>query len=144
MVRMSLSIPSISRPHGHQKPGQVPHFRLHGGVFDHRGAFGQGGGHHQVFGAGDRDRLEVNLRAAQAPGVGLHVALGQVDLHPHGLQALEVQVDGPGPDGAAAGQRHPGLAGPGHQGPQDQDRGPHGLHQLVRGLVALQVRGIDQ
>ena len=75
-------------------------------------------------------------------GLGLDVALVQGDLHPHGLQALQVLVDGPGPDGAAAGQGDAGLAGPGHQRPQDQDRGPHGLDRFVGGHPAGEAGGI--
>ena len=107
-----------------------------------RGALGQRGGHHQVFGAGDRGQVQGDVGAVQPFGLGLHVALVQGDLHPHGLEALEVLVDGPGPDGAAAGQGDAGLAGPGHQRPQDQDRGPHGLDRFVGGHPAGEAAGI--
>ena len=135
-------MPSMSGPHGREKPGQVRDFGLLGGVDDSRDAVGQGGGHHQVFGAGDRGQVQGDVGAVQPFGFGLHVALVQGDLHPHGLEALEVLVDGPGPDGAAAGQGDAGLAGPGHQGPQDQDRGPHGLDRLVGGHPAGEAAGI--
>ena len=78
--------------------------------------------------------------AVQPPARGLDVAVLEVDLGAHGLQALQVLVDGPGADGAAAGQGHPGLAEAGQQRPQHQHRGPHGLDQLVGGLVARQIR----
>ena len=131
-----------SCPHGREEPGQVRHFGFLGGVDQARGAFGQAGGHHQVFGAGDRGQVQGDVGAVQPLGLGLDVALVQGDLHPHGLETLQVLVDGPGPDGAAAGERDAGLPGPGHQGPQDQDRGPHGLDRLVGGHPAGEAGGI--
>jgi len=131
------------RAHGREKPGQIRHFGLLGGVDDSRDALGQGGGHHQVFRARDRGQVQGDVGAVQPFGFGLHVALVQGDLHPHGLETFEVLVDGPGPDGAAAGQGDAGLAGPGHQRPQDQDRGPHGLDRLVGGHPAGEAAGIN-
>ncbi len=129
-------------PHGHQVMGQVGHLGFLGGVYQPGGAFGQGGGHHEIFGAGDRGGIQVDFGPVQALGLGLDIALVQGDFHPHGLEALEVQVNGPGADGAAAGERHAGLAGPGHQRPQDQDRSPHGLDQLIGGHPAGELGGV--
>ncbi len=53
------------------------------------------------------------------------------DLGAHGLQPLDVQVDGALADGASARQRDAGLPEPGHQGPEREDGGAHRLHQLV-------------
>ena len=75
-------------PHGGEEPGQVRHFGLLGGVDDSSGTLGQRGGHHQVFGAGNRGQVQGDVGAVQALGLGLHVPLVQGDLHPHGLQAF--------------------------------------------------------
>ena len=65
-------------------------------------------------------------RAGQAGrGAGVDVAGFQPDLGAERLQALEVQVDRPGADGAAAGEGDASLAGAGQERAQHQDRGPH-------------------
>ena len=97
-------------------------------------ALGADGGHEQVFRARDRRHVEVHDPAPEPPGLGrprLHVALFQRTGDAQTLEALQVVVDGPGPDGAAAGQRNPGAAQAGEQRPQHQHRGPHGLDQIV-------------
>jgi hypothetical protein len=63
---------------------------------------------------------------------GVGVALDQLDRSAHPLEAVQMQIDRPGADRAAARQRHPGLAGAGEQRPEDQHRGPHLAHQVVR------------
>ncbi len=61
------------------------------------------------------------------------------------LQALDVQVNRPGANGAAPGQRDARASGARQQRPQHQGRGAHGLHQLVgslgRGAQAAAVDG---
>ena len=89
------------------------------------------GGHHEVLGAGDGHRLQHQPRALQAPGARLDVAVLDVDVGAHGLQARHMDVDRARADGAAAGQRHIGRAEARHQRPEHQDRGAHGLDQLV-------------
>ena len=54
-----------------------------------------------------------------------------------------MQVDGPGADGAAAGQRDPGAALAGEQRAQHQDRGAHGLDEVVGRLDRGEVAGLD-
>ncbi len=67
----------------------------------------------------------------QALGAGADVAALDVDVGAHGLQPGDVDVHRTRADGAAAGQRDVGAPEARHQRPQHQDRGAHGLHQLV-------------
>ena len=80
---------------------------------------------------GDRDGFEVQPRALEASGARADVAAFDVDLRAHGLQARDVDVHRACADGAAAGQRHVGLAEARQQRPEHQDGRAHGLHQLV-------------
>ena len=64
-----------------------------------------------------------------------------LDLHfcAQTFQAFQVQVDGPGADRAASGQRDARVPGPREQRPQHQDGGAHLFDELVRsqGVVEL-------
>ncbi len=66
--------------------------------------------------------------------------MADLDGRAHALQGLQVQVHGPGPDGAAAGEAHGRPAEAGEEGAEDQDGGPHGLHEVVGGLGVLAAR----
>jgi hypothetical protein len=138
----SVPAPDL-RAHGYQALGQIDHFRLARGVLDDGFALRQAGGHHQVFGAGDGDHVGEQACALQASGPGIDVTVLDADLGAHRLQALDVLVDRPGADGAAAGQRHLGLAAAGHQRAEHQDRGAHGLDQFIGGDRIVQARGIQ-
>ena len=98
------------RAHGGEAPGKIEHFRLARRVLDQRGALGERRRHHQVLRAGDRHHIHDDAGAAQALGCCVHVAVLDGDGRPHRLQAFDVLVDRPQPDGAAAGQRDLGLA----------------------------------
>src|SRR4030066_176794 len=74
------------------------------GAFQHGDAFGQRGGHHQVFGAGDGHHVHHDPRALQALALGVDVAVLDADVGPHRLQALAVPVDRARADGAAPGR----------------------------------------
>jgi hypothetical protein len=125
-----------ARAHGDQHLGQVGDLRLLGGVLEHRLALGQGRRHQQVLGAGDGDHVGRDPRTLQPRGAGDDVAVLDRDVGAERLQALDVLVDRPGADGAAARQRHPRLAEAGDQRPEHQDRGAHRLHQVVGRLLA--------
>ena len=64
--------------------------------------------------------------------------------HAQPLEPLEMQVDGTSADGTSPRQRHPGVLQAGHQGAQDENRGPHFTDQLVRGLTVGKAGRIDQ
>jgi hypothetical protein len=56
----------------------------------------------------------------------------KLDPGAHLLQPFDVQVDRPGPDGAAAGKRDSGLAAARQQRTQNENAGAHLSHQIVR------------
>ena len=118
------------RAHLDQQGGQVGDFGLAGAVFHQGFAFGERGRHQQVFGAGDGDLVENDVRAAQALGARVHVAVFGGDVGAQLFQAFDMQIDGTRADGASAGQGNPGFAAARHQRPQHQRRGAHGLHHL--------------
>jgi hypothetical protein len=55
------------RAHGDEQLGEIDDFGLAGAVFEQGFAFGEDRGHEQIFGAGDGDAIEDNVRAAQPP-----------------------------------------------------------------------------
>eukprot|EP01022_Parablepharisma_sp_SALTPOND_P017907 TRINITY_DN290_c1_g1_i2.p1 TRINITY_DN290_c1_g1~~TRINITY_DN290_c1_g1_i2.p1 ORF type:complete len:1623 (-),score=570.02 TRINITY_DN290_c1_g1_i2:20056-24924(-) len=119
------------RAHLHQQVGQVAHFGFARGVFQHGLAVRQDRCHQQVLSAGDGDHVGDDARTLQALGLGMDVATLDMDVGTHGLQALDVLVHRTRTDGAATRQRHLGLAEARQQRAQYQDRGAHGLDQLV-------------
>ena len=117
-----------------EEVGQIDHLRLTGGVFDHGATVSQGGGHHQVLGTGHGNHVHQDVGTFQAAvDAGFDVALFDDDLRAHQLQAVDMQVDRAGTDGAAAGQGDVCCTEAGCQRAQGQDGGTHGLHQLVGG-----------
>ena len=74
---------------------------------------------------------------------GDHVAVLDRDLGAHRLQALDVLVDRARADGAAARQRHLGLAEARQQRTQRQHRRAHGLDQLVGRLGVGEVARVE-
>ena len=77
----------------------------------------------------------------QPLGACADVAAFDVDVRAHGLQAGDVDIHRPRADRAAAGQRHVGAAEARQQRAQHQDRGAHGLDQLVgREILADRAR----
>ena len=74
----------------------------------------------------------------------LDVAVLLRDLRAQLLQALQVQIDGPRSDGAAAGQRHARLAHARDQRPQHQRGSAHGLDQLVGSFGIDQIAAADR
>ncbi len=124
--------------HGVEKGGEVGDFGLAGAVLEEGFAFGEGGGHEKVFGAGYGDLVEDDVRAVEAAvavagGAGFKVAVLLGDGGTHGFEALDVEVDGAAADGAAAGHGDAGDAGAGDERAEDQRRCAHGLDDLVLG-----------
>jgi len=80
---------------------------------------------------GDRPIVEVDLGAPQPLGPSLDVPVVYRDGRSHLLEGLEVEVDGAGADGAAAGEGHPSPSLSSNQGTQHEHGGPHRLHEVV-------------
>ncbi len=93
-----------------EQGGEIDDFGFTRAVFEDGHAVGEGGGHHQVFGAGDGDFVEVDVGAVQAVGFGFDIAVLLGDLGAHLLEAFDVQVDGARADGASAGHGDAGDA----------------------------------
>ena len=70
-------------------------------------------------------------RADESVAPALHVAVFRRELGAELRQRPQVDVDRSGAEIVASGQRHPGEVVPGEQRPEDDDRGPHLLHELV-------------
>ena len=119
--------------HGDEEGGEVGDLGLAGTVLEDGFAVGEGGGHEQVFGAGDGDLVEDDVRALEAIGLGFEVAVVVSDGGSHGFETLDVEVDGASADGAAAGHGDAGDAGAGDERPEDERGGAHGLDDLVLG-----------
>ena len=61
----------------------------------------------------------------------MNVAMFDMDVCTHRLQALDVQIHRARTDRAAAGERHARLAETGYQWPEHQYRCTHGLYHVV-------------
>ncbi len=132
------------RAHGEQQFGEVHDFGFARGIAENGFAACQRGGHHQVLGSGDGNPVEVDGAAAKTLGGDrLDVPVRLLDAGAKLFQAENVEVDGPGADGAAAGHGHTGPPAARHQRAQHQAGGTHGLHQLVGSLRADDVPGFQ-
>ena len=130
--------------HGVQEVGQVHDVRLLGGIFDGGGALGQGRSHHDVHGSAHADHVQIHGSAGQAAALGhglAQVALG--DLRAHGPEALDVLVDGPDAEIAAAGHGHSSLAEAAQQRAQQVIAGPDPAHQLEGRLGGVHMAAVD-
>ncbi|CFN67231.1 Uncharacterised protein [Bordetella pertussis] len=132
-----------ARAHLDEQLGQVDHFGFARGIFQHGLAFGQHRRHQQVLGAGDGDHVGADRGALQARGARHHEAVLDLDLGAQRRQPLDVLVDRPLADRAAARQADAGLAEAGQQRAQHQDRGAHGLDQLVRRFQVVDLVGLQ-
>ena len=127
--------------HPDQAVGQGDDLRLGGGVLDDRLALGKAGRHQQVLGPGVARVVEIEALTDQAVGPQPVLIALLLDVGAHGREALDVDVDRPPADRAAAGRRRDRSAGAGQQRADDQERGAHGLSELVGDLVRGQVAG---
>ena len=71
-------------------------------------------------------------RPGQTVCVRVHEAVLDLHARAHGFQAAQVHVDLAAPDEVTAGQRHPRLAAPRDERPEDVERRPHQRNELVR------------
>jgi hypothetical protein len=133
-----------ARAHGDQAIGEIDHFRLARRVLDHGFALRQAGRHHQVLGTGHGHHVGEQAGTFQPCSAGMDITMLDGNLGTHRGQALDVLVHRPRADGATAGQRNPGLAGTGHQRPEHQDRGAHGLDHFVGCHGIVQPRCIQR
>ena len=98
------------RAHRDRGNGEVDDLGLARGVLEHGRAVGEHRRHHEVLGARHGDESNTNRAPLQPARARVDVAVLEIDLGAHRLQALDVLVHGPQADRAAAGQRHARLA----------------------------------
>lgn len=94
------------RAHAAQAIRKVHDFRLAGGVVDDGCAFGQSGGHHDVFGRTDRGKGEINHSTFETPSRSfcVKIAITQVDVGPHFGQPVGVNIHGSRANSTAPGK----------------------------------------
>ena len=131
------------RAHRVEAVRQIDDLGLARGVLEHRHPVREAGGHHQILGAGHGHEVHHVPGSLQPPGARLDVALLDADLGAERLQALHVLIDRPQPDRAAARQRHARVPAAGEERPEDQNRGPHRLHELVRRERLVESRSVQ-
>ena len=124
---VEVPAPSIFAPMLLSRVGEVGDFGLAGAVLHDGFAFGESGGHQQIFGAGDGDFVEDDFGAAQAVGAGFDVAVLLRDLRAQLLETFDVQIDGARADGASAGQGNAGASAARDQRAEYQGGRAHGL-----------------
>ena len=126
----------------HQHLGERGDVGLDGHVVERGDALGEHRGHHQLRGRADRDHAEVEVGALEPHVAPDDVAVLDLEVRVHRVEALEVQVDGARAPGAAAGQRDARGAEAREQRAQHVDAGAHGAHQVVGRLERADVRGV--
>jgi hypothetical protein len=133
-----------ARAHRREAACEIHDLGLTRGVLERRRPLGECRRHHQILGAGDRDEVEREAHAGQARGARADVAILQVDVHTHRLQALDVLIDRPQPDRASAGERDARFAATRDQRSERENRGAHRLHELVRRERPVDLRRIER
>ncbi len=129
--------------HRIQEIREIDDLRFAGGILQQGFALGERCRHHQVLGARNRHGIEHDMGAAQAFRPRADIAVFDDDLRAHRLQPVNVQVDRPGADGAAAGKGYFGLPEARHERSEHEDRSPHRLDQFVRGAPFGDGRRVD-
>ena len=119
--------------HGVQEVGQIHDVRFLGRVFDGGGTLCQCRGHHNVHGGAHGDHVQIYRRTHQtaAFGGGVDEAALHGHLSAHGGEALDVLVDGPDAEVAAAGHGHGGLTEAAQQRAQQIIAGTDAARQIV-------------
>ena len=123
------------RAHAAQAIGEIDNFGLAGGVVDDGGAFGQCCGHHDVLGGPHRGEGEVDHGTLEAAtrGLGIEIAIAQVDARAHFLKSVGVDVHRTCADGTPAWQGHFGIAFTREERSEDQIGGAHFAHDVIFG-----------
>ena len=121
-------------PHTVQVRSQIDDFRFFCRVFQYRAAFRKGSCHQYVFGCADTGEIQIYLGSFQAVFyAGFDISVFQVDDRSHGFKGLQVQVNRPGTDGTAPGQRNFSMTFACQQRSHDEKRSAHTAHKVVRG-----------
>src|SRR5690606_32875839 len=113
------------RAHGNQAFGDIGDFGFAGSVLDDSRALGQGGGHQDGVGGSNRHLREDDGGADQAAAgrPGNDIALIDIDLGAERLEPEQEQINRPGANGAAAGQRDAGFVAARQKGTDHPETG---------------------
>ena len=135
--------------HGIEEVGQVHNVRLLGGVFDDGAALGQHGGHHDIHGGAYGHYVQIYGCAGETAGLGTGLNEAALHLHlcAHGAEALDMLVDGPHTEVAAAGHGHGSLAKAAQQSADEIVRGADTAGQIIGRMggtdgMAIQLHGV--
>ena len=114
---------------------QVFDLRLAGGIDYDRVAFGEDAGKQEILGGAHRWEGQLDFGSLQTAFDSPHqLAMDQLEVDAHRLEAIEMHVDGPGTEVVPAGEGDPRLTTTGEKGTEHHDRGPHLPNQLDRRL----------
>ena len=109
-----------------------------GAVLDDGDPIGEHRSHHDVLGRPDARVLEGDLRGLQSVRrAGLYEAVVELDVGAERAQAVDVKVELPQAQVAAAGRGDLGLPEARHERAEDDQAGAHLAHQLVGGRVGV-------
>ena len=125
------------RTHFAQTARQIDDLWFTGCVVQHRCALGQSRRHQRVFRGPDGHEGEIHHSPAQPPtgGLGMNIAITQIQISAHRFKGLQVQIDRTRSNGASAGQRHHRMAITRQHWAQNKDRGAHFAHNVIIGRV---------
>ena len=131
--------------HGVQEVGQIHDVGLFGGVFNDGLTGDQAGCQHDVDGGANGGHVQADPSSLQAVAAGLQrdEFIGLIHIRTQEQKALDVLVDGPGGEVAAAGQGDLGLAEAPQQSAHQVVAGPHLPHQCGVGLGTLDIGAIN-
>ena len=117
--------------------GEIRDFRLPGSVCDNGSTLGAHRCQHQVFRGSHAGEGKGHIGPLDPPRrPTLKAPAPFLNLHPQLLQGGDMQVNGPRPQFAAAGEAEPGLPAPGDNGTQKHNGRSHFPHKLLGHLAA--------
>lgn len=109
------ALPCNIRSAGAQEVGQIDDLRLACRIFQYGFAFGQRGGHQQVFGTANGGKVKPDMRPLQLTAAAHYITGIKLEFRTHFFQRAQVQVHRTGSYGAAARICHPRFAQPRQQ-----------------------------
>src|SRR5690606_24157848 len=97
-------------------------------ILNHAFPLGERRGHHDIFRRSNAGEIEGNPSSPQSWSGCHDIPTFKLIPRAEPLQALEVNINGPSPDGTASRQTHFCSPEPGKQRAENKDRGAHFSH----------------
>ncbi len=132
--------------HFAEKMDEVGDFWFAGAIFEDGFTVGECGGHQNIFGAGDGNFVEDDVRAVETSAIRnfcLDVTVFGSDLRAHLFEGGEMEIDWASANSAAAGKGNMSYAGAGDGGAENQDGSPHGFDEFVGGDGVIERGGLN-